>query len=84
MYLVEEVSTFCTNYFEPHVKTKSRKVDRNDDGSSEKSCSSGISSFNYPRRPSGASRKRFLNDKQYDAAALYVLLDVEKIQPFVK
>ncbi|KAJ8755630.1 hypothetical protein K2173_022225 [Erythroxylum novogranatense] len=31
-YLVEEASTFCGYYFEPHVNTRARKVPRNDDG----------------------------------------------------
>ncbi|KAJ8761601.1 hypothetical protein K2173_004377 [Erythroxylum novogranatense] len=31
-YLVEEGSTFCGHYFEPHVHTRARQVPRNDDG----------------------------------------------------
>ncbi|XP_058010530.1 uncharacterized protein LOC110655973 [Hevea brasiliensis] len=30
-YLVEEASSFCAHYFEPHVNTRHRKVPRNDD-----------------------------------------------------
>ncbi|GKD63878.1 transposon-like protein, partial [Tanacetum coccineum] len=33
-YIMEEISNFCTHYFESHVETNSRRVGRNDDGGS--------------------------------------------------
>jgi hypothetical protein len=31
-YIMEEISNFCSHYFEPHVQTNSKRVGRNDDG----------------------------------------------------
>lgn len=81
-YLVEEVSSFCTHYFEPHIKTKSRRVERNDDGGAI--SPSTISTFKYLGRPSGSSKTRFLTDQEYDAAALYILLNTEEVEPYVE
>ena len=71
-YLVEEVSTFCSHYFEADVVTKSRRVGRNDDGGTN-AKTLDFSIFNVPARPSGWAIERFLIEEEYNAACLYVL-----------
>ncbi|XP_075079387.1 uncharacterized protein LOC107773825 isoform X1 [Nicotiana tabacum] len=51
-YLVEEASSFCSHYFEPHVYTRHRKVPRNDDGGTRErdERDGNLSIFTYPLR----------------------------------
>ncbi|KAL0402397.1 UNVERIFIED_CONTAM: hypothetical protein Slati_4269600 [Sesamum latifolium] len=60
-YIVEEISTFATHYFEPDVVCKRRRPRRNDDGLNNESVKH-ISIFNHPGRPYGASKMRYIND----------------------
>ena len=80
---MEEVSTFCSHYFEGDVITKSRRVGRNDDGGT-KAKTLDFSIFNVPVRPSGRAIERFLTEEEYNAACLYVLLNCDEVQPFLE
>lgn len=59
-YLVEEASSFCSHYFEPHVYTRHRKVPRNDDGGTrEKDEHDGnLSIFTYPGKAFGRCKTK--------------------------
>ncbi|XP_039135719.1 uncharacterized protein LOC120273141 [Dioscorea cayenensis subsp. rotundata] len=83
-YLVQEVSTFCSHYFEPHINTKLRKVPRNDDGGEMETCEGNLSIFTYPGRSYGRQKSRWLTDEEYNAAVTYVLLNCDEIQHYVK
>lgn len=82
-YLIQETSTFCSHYFEPHVQTKLNRVPRNDDGGyvGDK-CKLHV--FGYPCRPFGTSIERLLNESEFKAAERYVLLNCVEIMPFVR
>ncbi|KAL0396052.1 UNVERIFIED_CONTAM: hypothetical protein Scaly_0053600 [Sesamum calycinum] len=56
-YIVEEISTFTTHYFEPDVVCKKRRPGRNDDGLNNKKIQH-MSIFNHLGRPHGASKMR--------------------------
>lgn len=74
-YLCEEISYFCSNYFQPEVDTKTRDLGRN--------VTLFIENHHDPNVPemfrvdcgrtSTNDRLRFLQDKEYDRAHLYVL-----------
>lgn len=83
-YLTREASIFCSYYFEPHVYTRNRKVPRNDDGGGEDYDEEKLSIFSHPGRPYGKLKKRRLNEKEYIAAHTYILLNEEKVQPYIK
>ncbi|XP_039130823.1 uncharacterized protein LOC120267164 isoform X1 [Dioscorea cayenensis subsp. rotundata] len=83
-YLVEEASTFCSYYFEPHVNTKLRKVPRNDDGGKVETSEGLLSIFSFPGRPYGQAKSRRLTDKEYHQAQTYVLLNCDGVQQYVK
>ena len=83
-YLVEEASTFCSHYFEPHVITRSRKIPHNDDGGELSANEGNLRIFMYPGRSHGRATIRMLTDYELDAAHGYILLNCEEIQPFVK
>nr|GEU91327.1 transposon-like protein [Tanacetum cinerariifolium] len=61
-YIMEEISNFCTHYFESYVETNSRRVGRNDDGGNLNPNRFSLSIFNHPGRPSGTYKRRYLDD----------------------
>nr|GEW29916.1 hypothetical protein [Tanacetum cinerariifolium] len=83
-YIMEEISNFCSHYFEPHVLTNSTRVRRNDDGGNMNEREDVLSIFKHPARPSGNSKCRYLNDDEYTTAIFYVLQNYEEIQPFFR
>ena len=80
-YIVEEVTTFASYYFEPHVPCKRRRAGRNDEGPIDTNCKS-LSIFNYLGRPSGACKFRYLTDKEWRAAHTYILLNCPEVEPY--
>ncbi|XP_059288082.1 uncharacterized protein LOC132041388 isoform X3 [Lycium ferocissimum] len=85
-YLVEEASSFCSHYFEPHVYTRHRKVPQNDDGGT---CDQGkhhgnLSIFTYPGKGFGEQDQRYLTEEELDAAHIYILLNCVEVQPYVQ
>lgn len=82
-YIIEEISNFCSFYFELHIQTKLNRVPRNDDGGDvdRKEC---LSVFIYPGRPLGEPREhRILTKNEYDAIdkplALFTSAQVVKV-----
>ncbi|KAL0435230.1 UNVERIFIED_CONTAM: hypothetical protein Sradi_0230900 [Sesamum radiatum] len=71
-YIVEEISTFATHYFEPDVVCKRRRPGRNDDGLNNESVKH-ISIFNYPGRPYSASKMRYITGKERHDAETYII-----------
>ncbi|XP_073147797.1 uncharacterized protein [Henckelia pumila] len=82
-YIIEEVSTFCASYFEPQVQSRLNRVPRNDDGgSADSSCR--LSIFTHPGRALGSRfTTRYLKDDELKAAHRYILMNCEKINPFL-
>lgn len=84
-YLVEEASSFCSYYFEPHVNTKHLKVSRNDDGAFEgEEYEGNLSIFTYPGHSFGRTKKRFLTDDEIQAAHTYILLNCPEVAPYIE
>ena len=83
-YLVEEISTFCSFYFESHIQTKQNRVDRNDDGDEVDAPNGCLSIFTHPGCAIGKEKKCYLIDEELKAATIYVLLNCDEIQPFVE
>lgn len=80
-YLNEEVSTFCSLYFDPSVRTKLNRVPRNDDGGHVEPRGR-LSIFSHPGRPLGPkNERRTLTDDELQAAHRYVLLNCEELVP---
>ena len=83
-YLVEEASTFCSYYFEPHVHTRGRQVPRNDDGGNLDFVEGNLSIFTYPGRAYGTRKRRPLDFQEYNAARTYIVLNCAEVDPYVK
>nr|GEX56083.1 hypothetical protein [Tanacetum cinerariifolium] len=63
-YIMEEISNFCSHYFDPHALTNSTRVKRNDDGGNVNEREDVLSIFKHLVRPSGNSERRYLNDDE--------------------
>ncbi|KAL0444999.1 UNVERIFIED_CONTAM: hypothetical protein Slati_2222600 [Sesamum latifolium] len=62
-YLVEEISLFTSQYFEPQVLCKWNRPSRNDDlAMNDTRIQQSI--LNFPGRGSGASKKRWLSESE--------------------
>ncbi|KAK6115444.1 hypothetical protein DH2020_007713 [Rehmannia glutinosa] len=84
-YLVEEASSFCSYYFEDHVSTKHRNVPRNDDIHADvDDHEENISVFKHPGKAFGKEKMRFINDEEYKAARIYILLNCDEVQPYIE
>jgi hypothetical protein len=65
-YIVEEISTFISYYFEPHLRTKINRVPRHDDGG-EVPSSGNLSIFSNLGRPTPKNvvRGRYLFEIEF-------------------
>jgi len=68
-YIVEEISTFISYYFEPHLRTRINRVLRHDDGN-EVPSSGNLSIFSNIGRPTpkNAIRGRYLSEIEFKQA----------------
>jgi len=68
-YIVEEISTFMSYYFEPHLRTRINRVPRHDDGN-EVPSSGNLSIFSNIGRPTpkNAIRGRYLSEIEFKQA----------------
>jgi len=83
-YIVEEISTFISYYFEPYLGTRINCVPRYDDGSEVPS--SGNSIFSNPGRPTPKNvvRGRYLSEIEFKQAHNYVLFNCDELRPFIQ
>jgi len=74
-YIVEEISTFISHYFELHLRTRINRVPRHDDGG-EVHSSGNLSRFSNPRGPTpkNAVRGRYLSKIEFRQAHNYVIM----------
>ena len=83
-YLVEETSTFASYYYPPDTPSRRTRLPRNDDGGDGFSTNPPLSIFNYPGRPSGKHSCTIMEEKEIEAAKLYVLLNCPEVEPFLE
>ncbi|KAL0401501.1 UNVERIFIED_CONTAM: hypothetical protein Slati_4180000 [Sesamum latifolium] len=81
-YLVEEISIFTSQYFEPHVLCKRRRPSRNEDLAMNEDTRIQQSIFNFPGRGSGASNKRWLSGSEHHIIETYILTNCEVVTPY--
>jgi hypothetical protein len=84
-YIIEEISTFISYYFKPHLRTRINRVPRHDDGG-EVSSSENLSIFFNPRQPihKNAVRGRYLSEIEFKQAHNYVLFNCDELRPFIQ
>jgi hypothetical protein len=83
-YIVEEISTFISYYFEPHLRTKINLVPRHDDDG-EVPSSGNLSIFLNPGRPTPKNivKERYLSKIEFKQAHNYVLFNYDELRPFI-
>jgi hypothetical protein len=84
-YIVEEISTFISYYFGPHLKTRINHVPCHNDGD-EVPFSRNLSIFSNPIRPTpkNAVRRRYLSEIEFRQAHNYVLFNCDELRPFIQ
>jgi hypothetical protein len=84
-YIVEEISTFISYYFEPHLRTRINRIPKYDDGG-EVPSSGNLSIFSNPGRPApkNAMKGRYLFEIKFKQAHNYLLFNYDKLRPFIQ
>jgi hypothetical protein len=84
-YIVEEISTFISYYFEPHLRTRINRIPKYDDGG-EVPSSGNLSIFSNPGRPTpkNAGRERYLSEIKFRQAHNYVLFNYDELRHFIQ
>ena len=84
-YIVEEISTFISYYFEPHLRMRINRVPRHDDGS-EVPSGRNLAIFSNPERPTpkNAIRGRYLSKIEFKQAHNYVIFNCDELRPFIQ
>jgi hypothetical protein len=84
-YIVEEISTFISYYFEPHLKTRINRVPQHDDGGEVHSSGNLSISSNFGQLTlKNAMRGRYLSEIEFRQAHNYVLFNCDELRPFIK
>jgi hypothetical protein len=83
-YIVEEISIFISYYFEPHLRTRIKRVPRHDDGG-ELSSSGNLSIFFNLGRPTPKNtvRERHLSEIEFRQVHNYVLFKYDELRTFI-
>jgi len=83
--MVEEILTFISYYFKPHLRTRINRVPRHDDDG-EVPSSENLSIFSNHRRPTpkNAIRGRYLSEIEFQQAHNCVLFNCDELRPFIK
>ena len=84
-YIVEEILTFISYYFEPHLRTRINRVPRHDDGGEVPSSGNLSIFFNLGRpTPKNVVRRRYLSKIEFRQAYNYVPFNCDELRPFIK
>jgi hypothetical protein len=84
-YIVEEISTFISYYFEPFFRTRINRVPRYDDGG-EVPLSRNLLIFSNLGRPTPKNvvRGRYLFEIEFKQTHNYMLFNCDALRPFIK
>ncbi|PKU82319.1 hypothetical protein MA16_Dca005324 [Dendrobium catenatum] len=83
-YLSQEITHFCSYYFEPHIRSTRTKIGHNMNFDVEEQSHAKLSVLRRQGKSSGKCVERFLNDLEINTANLYVLLNCEEVEPILE
>ena len=84
-YIVEEISTFISYYFEPHLRTRINRVPRHDDSGEVPSSGNLLIFSNLGQHThKNAVRGRYLSEIEFRQTHNYVLFNCNELRPFIK
>ncbi|XP_027186337.1 uncharacterized protein [Cicer arietinum] len=81
-YLIEDISQFCTYYFQSNKQPYNASIGRkaNEDDFSQ----TVFSIFNLPGRFGSECKVRFFEDKELNAVVNHILINCDEIQPYIE
>lgn len=82
-YSFDKISTFVSDYFLDEVLTKANRVSRYDDGDNVE-LNGRLCVFGLLCCANGKGKRIFLFEKELHAAHIYILLNCEEIDEFVR
>jgi hypothetical protein len=84
-YIIEEISTFISYYFEPHLRMRINRVPRHDDCGEVRSSGNLSIFFNLGRTtPKNVVRGRYLLEIEFRQARNYVIFNCDELRPFIQ
>ena len=83
VYILEEISTFCTMYFQTDIPIRHTRPPHNDDGG-ESSASDQLSIFEHARCAFRRCLTHTLDDRELHAVELYILLNYTEFESYVE
>ena len=83
-FIVKEISTFISYYFQSHLRTGINRVPRHDDGV-EVPSNGNLSIFSNPGQPTPKNviKGRYLPEIEFRQAHNYVLFNFDELRPFI-
>jgi len=84
-YIVKEIPTFISYYFEPYLRTSINRVPLHDEGG-EVPSSGNLSIFYNPGRPipKNVVKERYLLEIKFRQAHNYVIFNYDGLRPFIQ
>lgn len=85
-YLVQEVSSFVSTYFDSTVETNGTQPRRQDDIVDEGiNIDNKLSIFCYPCRPTAIKKPGpYLEDEDWERAHMYILANTREVKPILE
>ena len=83
-YLYMETTYFCSYYFESHVPSMRTRNRRNEYDFHDEGFQPTLSIFEPQGRSIGKLDKRYLNEQEYKAAHLHILLNCVEVEPYIE
>ena len=85
-YLVQEVSSFVSMYFDTTVETNATQPKRHDDTVDQGVVDDNrLSIFCYPCRPTAIKKPGpYLNDEDWERAHMYILANTPEVKPILE
>ena len=83
-YLYMETTYFCSYYFESHVPSMRTRCRQNEYELHDEGVQPTLSIFEPQGRSAGKPGKRYLNEQEYKAAHLHILLNCVEVEPYIE
>ena len=84
-YLVQEVSSFVSMYFDSTVETNATQPRRHDDIVDDEGVDDRLSIFRYPCRPTAIKKPGpYLSDEDWERAHMYILANTPEVKPILE
>lgn len=79
-YLLQEISNFCSTYFEDHIETRTKSLNL----TSTQQVDTNLPELfrDHKGKPSGKCQSRYLDSEEYERAHKYILSNCEILKSY--